>query len=124
MNNLKRFTVCKLAGHKWLKISYPPSADGEATGTFLRCERCDKENGGCGKEDRMAHGQDPFRGDAITSGRWAGFQRHYPPAIAPTTMNGSCPSATAWGRGASAASCDRSSPHAKNRTKARRLSVP
>ena len=34
----------KLAGHKWLKISYPPTADGEATGTFLRCERCDKEN--------------------------------------------------------------------------------
>ena len=25
MNNLKRFTVCKLAGHKWLKISYPPT---------------------------------------------------------------------------------------------------
>ena len=24
MNNLKRFTVCKLAGHKWLKIGYPP----------------------------------------------------------------------------------------------------
>jgi hypothetical protein len=24
MNNLKRFTVCKLAGHKGLRIEYPP----------------------------------------------------------------------------------------------------
>ena len=24
MNNLKRFTVCKLAGHKWAKVGYPP----------------------------------------------------------------------------------------------------
>ncbi len=52
MNNLKRFTVCKLAGHKWLKISYPPTADGEATGTFLRCERCDKENHEAGTHAR------------------------------------------------------------------------
>jgi hypothetical protein len=44
MNNLKRFTVCKLAGHKWLKIGYPPGADGETAGTFLRCQRCAKEN--------------------------------------------------------------------------------
>ena len=29
MNNLKRFTVCKLAGHKYVKVAYPPSADGE-----------------------------------------------------------------------------------------------
>jgi hypothetical protein len=29
MNNLKRFTVCKLAGHKWLRVAYPPGADGE-----------------------------------------------------------------------------------------------
>jgi len=44
--------VCKLAGHKWLKISYPPTADGEATGTFLRCERCDKENHEAGTHAR------------------------------------------------------------------------
>jgi hypothetical protein len=56
MNNLKRFTVCKLAGHKWLKISYPPTADGEATGTFLRCERCGKENHDAGSVARGAGG--------------------------------------------------------------------
>ena len=46
MNNLKRFTLCKLTlwGHKWVKIAYPPGADGEASGTFLRCQRCGKEN--------------------------------------------------------------------------------
>lgn len=44
MNNLKRFTICKLAGHSWLKIGYPPGSDGETSGTFLRCRRCGKEN--------------------------------------------------------------------------------
>ena len=44
MNNLKRFTICKLAGHKYVKIAYPPAPEGEGTGTFLRCLRCDKEN--------------------------------------------------------------------------------
>ena len=44
MNNLKRFTVCKLAGHDYVKVSYPPAADGEAAGTCLRCKRCGKEN--------------------------------------------------------------------------------
>ena len=45
MNNLKRFTVCKLAGHKWLRVAYPPGADGEDPETFfLRCRRCGKEN--------------------------------------------------------------------------------
>lgn len=44
MSSLKRFTVCVLAGHKWAKIAYPPGADGEAAGTFLRCQRCGKEN--------------------------------------------------------------------------------
>ena len=44
MNNLKRFTVCKLAGHKYVTVAYPPSSDGEATGKFLRCMRCGKEN--------------------------------------------------------------------------------
>ena len=44
MNNLKRFSVCKLAGHKWETVHYPPTADGDATGTFVRCQRCGKEN--------------------------------------------------------------------------------
>jgi len=44
MNNLKRFTVCKLTSHKWVKVDYPQSAEGERTGNFLRCKRCGKEN--------------------------------------------------------------------------------
>lgn len=44
MNNLKRFTICKLVAHKWVKVAYPPSPDGDAVGTFLRCQRCGKEN--------------------------------------------------------------------------------
>ena len=48
VNNLKRFSVCKLAGHKYVKVAHPPSADGEASGTFLRCERCGKENHNAG----------------------------------------------------------------------------
>ena len=45
MNNLKRFTLCKLAGHRWLKVAYPPGADGEDPETvFARCHRCGKEN--------------------------------------------------------------------------------
>jgi hypothetical protein len=44
MNNLKRFTVCKLADHKWAKIGYQPGSDGEAAGFFLRCLRCGKED--------------------------------------------------------------------------------
>jgi hypothetical protein len=44
MNNLKRFTVCKLVSHKWAKIAYAPGADGESAGFFLRCQRCGKEN--------------------------------------------------------------------------------
>jgi hypothetical protein len=44
MNNLKRFTVCKVASHRWAKVAYPPSPDGEDSGTFLRCQRCGKEN--------------------------------------------------------------------------------
>jgi hypothetical protein len=46
-----------------------------------------------------------------------------PPAMAPTTRNGSLPLATDAGSGASGASWDRSSSQAKNRTKARRLFV-
>ncbi|GIM64754.1 hypothetical protein Pve01_84100 [Planomonospora venezuelensis] len=54
MNNLKRFTVCKLLNHTWVKISYPPSPDGGAVGTFLRCRRCGKEDHGRGPN--YAHG--------------------------------------------------------------------
>lgn len=56
MNNLMRFTVCKLAGHHWDKISYPPTADGEPTGTFLRCHRCGKENHNAGSISRGGGG--------------------------------------------------------------------
>jgi hypothetical protein len=41
MNNLKRFTVCKLANHKWAKVAYQPLESG--TGYFIRCLRCGKE---------------------------------------------------------------------------------
>lgn len=54
MNNLKRFTVCKLVNHKYVKVGYPPSADGEASGTFLRCLRCGKENHEAGSVARGA----------------------------------------------------------------------
>lgn len=56
MNNLNRFTVCKLAGHKWARISYPRCADGETPGAFLRCQRCDKENHEAGTVARGAGG--------------------------------------------------------------------
>ena len=54
MNNLKRFTVCKLAGHKWLRIAYPKGSDGEGSGMFLRCQRCEKENHDAGTVARGA----------------------------------------------------------------------
>ena len=47
-----------------------------------------------------------------------------PPAIAPTTRNGSVPFTTASGNGVSGGSSDRSSLHAKNRTNGRRFNVP
>ena len=53
---------------------------------------------------------------AFASGR-------YPPAMAPTTRNGSAPVATASGSGASGGSWDRSSSQAKNRTNGRRCCV-
>jgi hypothetical protein len=56
MNNLKRFTVCKMAGHKWTKVRYPAGADGETSGTFLRCLRCGKENHDAGTVARGAGG--------------------------------------------------------------------
>ena len=54
MNNLKRLTVCKLAGHKWVNVAYPPGRDGETSGNFLRCERCGKENHDAGTVPRGA----------------------------------------------------------------------
>jgi hypothetical protein len=56
MNNWKRFTVCKLAGHHWAKVAYPPTKDGESTGTFLRCVRCGKENHEAGTHARGGGG--------------------------------------------------------------------
>jgi hypothetical protein len=44
MNNLKRFTVCKLKGHDFVKVPYPRGSDEEGTGHFMRCQRCGKEN--------------------------------------------------------------------------------
>lgn len=54
MNNLKRFTVCKVRGHKWVKVVYPRGADGETPGHFMRCQRCGKENHGAGTVARGA----------------------------------------------------------------------
>jgi hypothetical protein len=56
MDNLKRFTICKLAGHQWATIAYPASSDGEAAGTFLRCQRCGKENHEAGTHARGGSG--------------------------------------------------------------------
>ena len=36
MNNLKRFTVCKLMGHKWLSVAYPPVPTGRTQRPFSR----------------------------------------------------------------------------------------
>jgi hypothetical protein len=56
VNNLKRFTVCKVMSHNWSKISYPHGTDGETPGTFLRCQRCGKENHEAGTIARGAAG--------------------------------------------------------------------
>lgn len=53
MNNLMRFTV-ELANHKYEKVGYPRGADGETSGTFLRCQRCGKENHDAGTVARGA----------------------------------------------------------------------
>ena len=50
MNQLKRFTVCMLTNHKWVKTRYPTGSDGEAGGFFVRCRRCGKENHDTGGE--------------------------------------------------------------------------
>jgi hypothetical protein len=57
VNNLKRFTICKLAGHNWVKVPHPSSADEEGAGTFLRCQRCDRENHDAGTVPRGAGGR-------------------------------------------------------------------
>jgi hypothetical protein len=38
---LKRFTICKVVDHRWVKTAYPDSG---GSGHFLRCQRCGKEN--------------------------------------------------------------------------------
>jgi hypothetical protein len=48
----------------------------------------------------------------------------YPPAIAPTTRNGSAPEATSSGSGSVAESSERSRPQAKKRMKSRLFAVP
>jgi len=40
---LKRYTVCKVANHKWVKTEYPGSEGG---GYFLLCQRCGKQSEG------------------------------------------------------------------------------
>jgi hypothetical protein len=55
MNWLKRFTLC-LPGHRWTKIAYPRSPEGESTGTFLRCLRCGLEDHDAGSVARGAGG--------------------------------------------------------------------
>jgi hypothetical protein len=52
VNNLKRFTVCKLIRHDWVRRLY--LASGEDTGHFIRCARCGKEDhkGGPGRDLR------------------------------------------------------------------------
>ncbi len=56
MNQWKRFTICKLTGHKWVKTGYPPASDGEASGFFVRCRRCHKEDHNTGVIARGASG--------------------------------------------------------------------
>ena len=55
MGNVKRFSLC-LAGHKWVRVAYPPTPDGEGTGTFLRCLRCRLEDHDAGAIARGAGG--------------------------------------------------------------------
>ncbi|WP_156384136.1 hypothetical protein [Marmoricola sp. Leaf446] len=56
MDNLKRFTVCKVINHRWVKVAYPVGSDGEGGGTFLRCERCGKEDHDAGTVARGVGG--------------------------------------------------------------------
>jgi len=44
-NSFENAGICRVKGaHKWVKTGYPPGSDGEASGFFLRCRRCGKEN--------------------------------------------------------------------------------
>lgn len=56
MNNLKRLTVCALRSHQWVRVPYPPDAEGAVTGHFLRCQRCGKENHDAGAVPRSGYG--------------------------------------------------------------------
>ncbi len=56
MKYLKRYTICLLANHKWLRIGYPVGSDGEVGGYFLRCGRCEKEDHNAGTVPRGAGG--------------------------------------------------------------------
>jgi len=56
MDNLKRFTTCKLLDHRWAKISYPVGRDGERAGMFLRCLRCGKEDHDVGSVPKGPNG--------------------------------------------------------------------
>ena len=51
MNQLKRFTVCMLMNHKWVKTRCPLGSDGEAGGLFVRRRRCGLENHDTGSRD-------------------------------------------------------------------------
>jgi hypothetical protein len=63
VNNLKRFTLCKVMNHNYTKVAYPKGSDDEAaTGHFLRCLRCGKENHEAGNVARGAGGTGDFGG--------------------------------------------------------------
>ena len=59
MNQLMRFTVCKMTGHKWAKVGYPRTANGETSGHFVRCQRCGKEDHEAGKRPPPTPGYRP-----------------------------------------------------------------
>lgn len=83
MNNLKRFTVCTLANHKWATIACPPSPACESRGTFLRCLRCGKENHDAGSIARG--GGSVFQAPA--TGSSLGSARHSMPAAASSSWS-------------------------------------
>ena len=39
--NVKRWTICLIANHRWCKVPYSQHED---TGRFLRCRRCGHED--------------------------------------------------------------------------------
>jgi hypothetical protein len=54
INKLKRFSVCIVLNHDWVKKPYVELV--EDTGHFFRCQRCGKEDhsGGPGKDLRSS----------------------------------------------------------------------